>query len=101
MFNTFYIHKNRGPGKLPNRAPRGFTLMVAPHATNERLVECRGTFCSPKDQFSKKEGRSRCATAEVKLIRKRELPTLLYAMDNYAGGNTSASDWNYTLKYVV
>jgi hypothetical protein len=75
--------------------------MVAPHATNERLVECRGTFCSPKDQFSKKEGRSRCATAEVKLIKKRDLPQLLYAMDYYAGGDTCEKDWYYTLKYVV
>lgn len=100
MFNTFYIHKNRGPGKLPNREPRGFTLMVSPHA-NQRLIECRGAFCSPKDQFSKKEGRSRAALADVKLIKKRELPRLLYAMDAYAKGDTTESDWNYTLKYVV
>jgi hypothetical protein len=100
MFNTFYVHKNRGPGKLPNREPRGFTLMVAPHA-NERLVECRGAFCSPKDQFSKKEGRLRAKWAKAKLIKKRELPHLLYAMDAVAKGDTTEKDWLYVLKYVV
>lgn len=100
MFKTFYIHYNVGTGKLPNQKPRGFTMEVMAHK-NPRLVEVRGAFCSPKDQFCKKTGRSYAAAAQSQLIHKRRLPNILVAMQTVVMGGGHVDDWYYVLKYVV
>lgn len=68
---------------------------------NSRLVEVRGAFCSPKDQFSKKLGRSFAAAAPSKLIHKRRLPDMLAAMEQVVAGHGYTEHWYYVLKYVV
>ena len=69
---------------------------------NSRLVEVRGAFCSPKDQFDKKKGRSYASAAPSKLIHKRRLPSMLAAMEQVVTGYVSEdSNYYYVLKYVV
>ncbi len=102
MFKPFFIHKHHGAKKLSNRHPRGFTLYIEQDPVNARNVVCSGAFCSPKDQFVKKDGRSHAAQASTKTINKRDLPKLLNAMSLVSGFNENVErDWFYVLKYVV
>ena len=100
MFKPFYVHHTKGPQKMSNRYPRGFTLQVSP-SENPRMVQVRGAFCSPKDQFSKKQGRSFAAVAEMREINKRKLPMLLASMCEACGQEYYEEQWYYVLKYVV
>jgi len=77
-------------------------MYIEPDPVNSRNVVCSGAFCSPKDQFIKKEGRSYAVQASSKTINKRHLPALLNAMATYSGfDDSNERDWVYTLKYVV
>jgi hypothetical protein len=101
-FKPFYIHENRGPGKLTGRSPRGFTLKVSPDPDNQRNVVVQGAWCSHKDEFVKKTGRLTADVAESKSINKRELPNLLSSMQNTLHPfSTVPGMYNYVLKYVV
>lgn len=103
MFKPFYVHYNRGPGKLPNRTPRGFTALVSPHPDHAHLAVMQGTFCSPKDEFNKKEGRSRAVVATMMEVKRREVPRMLSAMENVVYGTDIDKAWSYmyVLKNMV
>lgn len=102
-FKPFYIHENRGPGKMTGRSPRGFTLKVSPDPENQRNVLVQGAWCSHKDEFVKKTGRTTADAAESKSINKRDVPELLGAMSDqmWGGLGQSARSYYYVLKYVV
>lgn len=104
MFKSFFVHENRGPGKLPNRFPRGFTAYIAPN--DERTVKLSIAFCSPKDQFCKRTGRDTAQATQPVVMNKREVPQALadafnkiYGYDSGYGYPESA--YLYTLKHMV
>lgn len=99
-FKSFFVHYNRGPGKLPHSQSRGFTAFVeqVDHSPRQCLVQI--TFCSPKDQFCKKDGRKNAQMSRVECINKRQLPAVLEHAHFLCAGEDS-DDYNYVLKYVV
>ncbi len=80
MFKPFYVHWHFGPGKMPNRTPRGFTAFISPH--DDTHVKMQVAFCSPKDEFNKKKGRSYAEQAVVELVPKRRVPLMLAGCAN-------------------
>jgi len=100
-FRPFFIHGFNQPGPLSSRCARGFTLLVSPNPDDSRQVRVQGTWCSPKDQFTKKLGRSYATNAQPEVLNKRNLPRLV--VDSYAacGLETTEQDQLYLLKYVV
>jgi hypothetical protein len=101
MFKPFYIHRFHRPGKLPSRVSRGFTALITPIEGDLNKVKVQGTFCSHKDQFSRKLGREQAARNEAVEINKRELPRFLAACNSALGVEYTESQFYYTLKYVV
>lgn len=59
MFKGFFVHLNRGPGKLPNRNPRGATIYVEPDTQVKGNILVYTAWCSPKDEYNKAVGRER------------------------------------------
>ena len=103
MFKPFYIHEHHQPGKLTGRTPRGFTLKVSPDPLDHHNIIVSGAWCSNKDEFNKKTGRSQADIAEQKTINKRTLPGLVAQMQNVMHGypNHLPRDNYYLLKYVI
>ena len=107
MFKPFYVHYNRPVHKDDSsrlrHAPRGFTVLVAPHAEREIAVSIAQ--CSAKDEFIKKEGRSFANDALPVKINPRDLPRLLGDLRAECWGQKSTKHdetaYMYTLKYVV
>lgn len=100
---TFYIHKHHGPGKMPNRHPRGFTVKITPNGLDENTVFLRGAMCSPKDQFSKKEGRSQADKDDFTIVRKRHVPMLLAKLSAtcHFDMESDETNWYYIYKYML
>lgn len=104
MFKPFFVHVQTFHRKPYNKhTPVGFTAYVSPN-NNPRLCNLQVTFCSPKDQFCKKEGRSQAMQAPVEVVNKRDLPMwvarcndVLYRKAEWTPSNT----YYYLLKYVV
>ena len=92
-FKPFFIHRHHAPGHLPNRSPRGFTALISPAintdqiGVNDRMVNMQVTFCSPKDQFVKKEGRRLAALAKIETLNKRDVPRMLAALSKVTHHN--------------
>lgn len=115
MFKSFYIHRHHPAGKLPNRAPRGFTALISPATTTFEFggditnVDHRHTFmqvafCSPKDQFNKKEGRKFAAQAKVEKINKRDVPRMLAALSQVTQHDWDEQmehNWYWVLKHLI
>ena len=105
MFKPFYVHCNSGTGKMPNRSPRGYTLYISADPDNNRLCRVQGALCSPKDQFNKKIGRETAMSSEIKIINKRDLPTLVGRLDQVVYPDYEldelVQDRLYLLKYVI
>ena len=103
MFKPFYVHEHHQPGKLSGRTPRGFTLKVSPDLDDPRAVIVQGAWCSNKDEFNKKTGRSLADIAESKSINKRKLPVLLAHMSSlvFTPSEYHESEYYYILKFVV
>lgn len=102
-FKPFYVHENSGPGKITGRSPRGFTIKVSPNGDDPRSVVVQGAWCSHKDEFNKKTGRSQADIAESKVINKRKIPHLVATMVNlvYASKHFHESNYYYLYKYVL
>ena len=101
-FKPFFVHRHWGAGKMPNRHPRGFTLYVQP--TEDSKVVLVGTaWCSPKDQFCKKTGRSQAQAAQGMLINKREVPFNIAINEFHCGLSDMVveANWNYIYKYLL
>lgn len=118
MFRPFYIHDSRGSGKLTSSSPRGFTAVVEPveRAATEALglpgdpskyCAIRVAFCSNKDQFKKKEGRSFAHAEPAKIINKRALPEFVASLycvvhpQEVESFQYWSDHYNYLLKYVI
>lgn len=101
MFKPFYIHGFNEPGNVSSRFARGFTLYVKPDEENERYVLVQGAWCSPKDQFVKKMGRSQALMADQEHINKRELPDFVNKCYDACNLESKVWDHNYLLKYVI
>lgn len=101
MFKPFYIHRYHQPGKLRSKVSRGFTALVSPVEGDSNKVKVQGTFCSHKDQFSRKLGREQAARNEAVEISKRDLPRLLGVLNQELGLGNREEPFYYTLKYVV
>lgn len=101
-FKPFYIHCHKGPGKLANRNPRGFTVKISP-SDSEREVNIQLTMCAPKDQYSKKEGRSFAEAAPAEKYNKRKVPAILAFLAGQCDIRDKAKeqDWMYTLKHMI
>ncbi len=103
-FKPFFVHRHSGPGKLPNRNPRGFTLYVSPDPLHERNIIVRTAWCSPKDQYCKKTGRSQAmASAYTTILNRRELPMHVASNEFFCGLSSfiDVNAWQYIYKYVL
>jgi hypothetical protein len=116
MFKPFFIHRHHPAGKMPNRNPRGFTALISPvvginsdfgderNIADMRFVQMQVVFCSPKDQFVKKEGRRLAAEAHIESINKRDVPRMLAALSVLTKHNefeTQETDWYWVLKHLI
>lgn len=103
MFKSFFHHYNLGPGKLPNNAPRGFTMHVKPDRVEDNKCWVSVAWCSPKDEFNKKTGRSCALGKEYKLINKRQLPGIVAGCHGvvWDTNNVMPDSFYWILKYVV
>jgi len=102
-FKTFYLHAHHGAKKLSNSHPRGFTALISANPDDPRTVKMQVTFCSPKDQFNKKEGRKFAALAHTETINKRQVPRMLAALSQVANLQFHSYDehWFYVYKYML
>jgi hypothetical protein len=108
MFKPFFVHRHHGPGKLPNRSPRGFTMLVSPCLDPvgnplPHLVHVQTAWCSPKDQFCKRAGRSQAQIATLERLNKRKLAFEI-AMNEFHCNLTDVvneASWNYIYKYML
>jgi hypothetical protein len=109
-FKPFFVHINRGPGSIYSKL-RGATVYVAP-SENPRECQVQITFCSRKDAFCKKTGRSFAQKAPVAVINIRKLATFLAGVDycvtegKVADSATSpfadgSEEFFYVYKYMV
>ena len=73
-FKPFFTHIKRGPGKLPNRQPRGATVYVQPDLQTPGNVLVHTVWCSPKDEFNKRLGRERSINTFPISVPARRLP---------------------------
>lgn len=104
MFKPFFIHRHQPAGKLPNRNPRGFTALISPDLGNHRMVHMQVTFCSPKDQFVKKEGRRLAAEAAIETLNKRDVPRMLAALSTltqHSWPEQNEECWYWVLKHLI
>jgi len=103
-FKPFFVHFNRPVSKHDTsrlrHSPRGFTAHIMP-GEQPREIRVQATFCSSRDEFVKKEGRSLALTAEVAKFNPRDLPKLLSSMAAACAAESYEQDYLYTLKYVV
>lgn len=101
MFKPFFIHRNHAPGKMRNSHPRGFTALVSP--TNDpRKVAMAVTFCSPKDEFSKKEGRKQANDLnKTEIINARAVAGLLASCATLCHLDTREQDFHYVYKHML
>ena len=100
-FKPFFIHSHHQPGHLPNRYARGFTMHISPH-DDPRMVKASMAWCSPKDQFCKRDGRSFALNGEVEVVNKRAIPAILAEADKICNlSKTHESDWYYILKHMI
>lgn len=105
-FKPFFVHFSRPVSKHDNsrlrHAPRGFTAYITP-SDKPRTVNVQATFCSSKDEFKKREGRSLAPQADKAEFNPRELPKLLAAMTAACAPvwASNETDYLYVLKYVV
>jgi hypothetical protein len=114
VFKPFYVHINRGPGKLAYCRLRGATVKVSP-ADNPRECVVQTTFCSKRDQFCKKMGRSQAEEAPPQVINIRKLARYLATIDYLVteglkadptplpgeSFDDSAQEYFYVFKYMV
>jgi len=78
MFKPFFVHLNPyPPGKLGGKHPRGATIYVSPDPDNAQNAIMQATFCNPKDQFCKKEGRSQAMQGTKVSFNKRKIPEMV------------------------
>ena len=112
-FKPFYVHINRGPGKRYSKL-RGATVLVSPakDKTN-RFVTVQVTYCSKRDQFCKKTGRSQAEQAPAEVINVRKLATFLADVDYRVSEglnaeisaaspfNDGSEEFHYVYKYMV
>ena len=102
MFKPFYVHFHREPGFVPNHYARGFTILVTPDRVDPATM-CRVqvAFCSPKDQFNKKEGRETAKLHAEQLIQKRRLPQFVSEQADHVFPNWMLErDYQYLYKYL-
>ena len=102
MFKPFYVHRNHKSGKRPNTTPRGFTALITQKMDNPHEVFVQITFCSPKDEFNKKEGRSFAKAAPPEVFNKRDIPRVLATASSVCMlPETSERDWYFMYRYVL
>jgi hypothetical protein len=97
----FYVHHNYGSGHLNSRFARGFTVLVQPDPDNPRNALVQGAWCSPKDNFCKKTGRSQAEKANVLSINKRKVPDLLVKMSQKTYFHVGDGAFDYLFKYML
>jgi len=106
----FYIHHHREVFKheKANRRhlPKGFTALISPVGgvpNADRMVLFSATFCSNKDEYSKKAGREAVKDIIPELVNKRDVPRLLGECEQYVEHwpLSMESDYYYVLKYLV
>jgi hypothetical protein len=104
QFKPFYIHFSRPVRKTDSsklrHMPRGFTAYIQPSAL-DRHVQVQMAFCNPKDEFSKKQGRSYAQAAKIEAINPRELTRLLSAAKECCGRLSWPDEYLYVLKYML
>lgn len=102
MFKPFFVHHHHQPGKLSNRHPRGFTALIEDAADN-KYISMRVALCSPKDQYSRKQGRSYAQQSRQELIPKRDVPRILAGLEYICelSDEITESNWYYVYKYML
>lgn len=105
---AFYIHYNRDKGMARStkgaRLYRGFTAFIQPDPNNAKNVLYSVTYCSAKDQFSKKIGRAKVQEMIPDSVNKRIVPRLLaQEMSKCFDRNTEIPEevFFYTFKYML
>lgn len=108
----FFIHHIRQQHKTDNSVrrhlPKGFTAFISPVndvnvPNSERMVLLSITYCSNKDEFSKKAGRAAVQELIPDTVNKRDVPALLAQAYNYVEGTFAEDEscYMYVLKYMV
>jgi len=100
MFKPFFVHSKHQPGKLPNRAPRGFTVFVRPDTLAHGNILVHTTFCSSKDEFNKKIGRDQAQAQQPISISARMLDVHMNNCHQQVWGDSSYS-YGYLYKRMV
>lgn len=98
------MHINRGPGKLHCGKYRGATIFVSP-TDNPREITIQTTFCSKKDAFCRKTGRSfalneKSITINIRALSDEvgKIEAIVYDDDYHKGW---AENFMYLYKYMV
>ena len=103
-FEPFYIHfcrpRTRNENSKMAHSSRGFTALIQP-SQQERKVCVQVTFCSPNDEFSKKEGRSSVQNAESVNVNPRQVPELLSRLRQECGQQSFAGMYDYVCRYML
>jgi hypothetical protein len=93
----FFVHGHHVPRRNhPCWHPKGFTAYVSFGSTDDK-VKLSATFCSPKDNFSKKLGRENALVAEVVEVNKSDIPRIMAAL---AGHCRLPNQYDYLDKYL-
>jgi len=102
MFKPFYIHYNKGPGKVDHKYARGFTAKISPAFDRHACVQV--AYCSPKDQFYKKAGRTMAELHQGTNVPMRKVPDMLAAFASRVEWGSlcpEPSHFNYVLRNMV
>ena len=109
----FFIHYNRNKRRDDagwlKHIPRGFTAFIQEHQTDPHSVRVQVSFCSYKDEFSKKQGRTEAELANTEIVNKRSLPKLLQSCNlachlprhSLDKAELDGTSYNYVLKYML
>lgn len=103
---TFFVHHNRKVFKTDNshrrHQPKGMTICVSEHP-DPRQVNVQITFCSNKDEYSKRAGRDAAQAAPKEPINKRALPFVVSTAANHVEGHALTWDqqYYYLYKYLM
>lgn len=97
---AFYVHHQV---RYFGRARNGFTALIHP-TENSRTVLFSVTYCSKKDAFCKKTGRSSVAQLIPTEVNKRDVPQLLAKAQAICEGHSFYNgdlSWQYIYRYML
>ena len=101
MLVTRFFHIRPWWGVNPKR--NGATVLVTGNTDDPAQVDVQVAFCSRKDAYCKKTGRSTAAKAPIKVVMLRNLPRELARIDDAVNRmvGSSSSNWSSAIRYFL